>query len=164
MSSNSQGGGRDQGFSGRAENAIFLRSPFMFSRKKSLTLQTEASSGCSVALGAVWVHPEVVAVAGDALHLRVPPEVLLALVTLPPTETRPQQIWLDFGKVYETDCTKRLNLLEVALFSDQLNLLYTYIYNVSIHYTCILTSIYLDHVKVLLHWEVRKMNLWLYYI
>ena len=53
------------------------------------TLQTEAFPGCMVALGAVGIHPEGAAVAGDALHPRVAPEVLLALVATPSTEAGP---------------------------------------------------------------------------
>ena len=56
------------------------------------TFKTEAGAGVAVALSVVGVDPEGVAVARDALHLRVTPEILLALVTTSTTEPRAEKL------------------------------------------------------------------------
>jgi hypothetical protein len=60
---------------------------------EDLTLEAEAFARDVVALGAVWVYAERTAVAGDALHPRVAPEVLFALVAPPPSKSGPAHVF-----------------------------------------------------------------------
>jgi hypothetical protein len=60
---------------------------------EDLTLEAETFARDVVALGAVWVYAERTAVAGYALHPRVAPEVLLALVAPPPSKSGPAHVF-----------------------------------------------------------------------
>jgi hypothetical protein len=67
---------------------------------EDLTLEAEAFARDVVALCAVWVYAERTAVAGDALHPRVAPEILLALVATTSAKSGPAHVFFYRKRVY----------------------------------------------------------------
>jgi hypothetical protein len=75
-----------------------------------------------VALGAVRVYAERTAVAGDALHPRVAPEILLALVAPPSSKSGPAHVFFIEKIVYFLPKFKKFKLrifIKESLGPDQ---------------------------------------------